>query len=264
MPRPLWNGSISFGLVNIPIKLFKAQSAQDVRFHQLHSKDGARIQQKRVCPADGEEVAYDQIVKGYEITKDRYVIVDPEELRGLDPKSSQTIDIQEFVEQSRIDPLFYDNGYYVAPDARSQKPYALLAAALEETGKVAVAKFVMRTKEYLCSIRARDGVLILETMYFADEIVPVEDLSLESTDVEITEAEKKMALQLVESLVGEFDIEKYRDEYRDKVIELIEAKADGNEITAPPEQPQQAEVLDLMAALEASLAAAKDKQKKTA
>lgn len=261
MPRPLWNGSISFGLVNVPVKLFKAQARNDVRFHQLHQKDGVRIQQKRVCPADGEEVPYDEIVKGYEIAPDRYVTIDVEELSALDPKATHTIEIHDFVDLDDIDPLYFDSGYYVVPDKRAEKPYSLLVAAMGETRKVGIARFVMRTKEYLCAVRVKDGALVLETMLYADEILPIEDLDLPEDVEGPTKRELGMAMQLVESLSGDFEPEKYHDEYREKVVALIEAKAEGNEVVAQPEAPEPAPVVDLMAALEASLAAAKENKK---
>ena len=257
MPRPLWNGSISFGLVNVPVKLFRAQAPKDVRFHQLHSKDGVRIQQKRVCPSDGNEVPYEEIVKGYEISPERYVIIEPDELASLDPKATHTIEIEDFVDLDEIDPLFFDSGYYVVPDARSEKPYALLVAAMEQTRKVAIAKFVMRTKEYLCAVRASKGVLVLETMLYADEIVGAEELNLPRDLEAPAERELKMATALVESLSGDFEPEKYSDTYREKVMAMIDAKAEGNEIVARPAAAEAAPVVDLMAALEASLAAAK-------
>jgi DNA end-binding protein Ku len=258
MPRPLWNGSISFGLVNVPIKLFRATSSKDVRFHQLHEKDGVRIQQKRVCPADGEEVPYDEIVKGYELSPEQYVVINPDELSALDPKATHTIDIHDFVDLSEIDPLFYDNAYYVVPDARAEKPYSLLVAAMEDTNKVAIAKFVMRTKEYLCAIRAKEGALVLETMLFADEVVAADDLGIGDFEVDDpTDRELKMATQLIESLSSPFEPEKYHDEYREKVLEMIDAKAQGNEIVTQPDADEPAPVVDLMAALEASLKAAK-------
>jgi DNA end-binding protein Ku len=259
MPRPLWSGSISFGLVNIPVKLFKAQSPKDIRFHQLHAKDGVRIQQKRVCPADGEEVAYDEIVKGYELSSDQYVVIDPDELNTLDPKATHTIDIEDFVDLDQIDPLFYENGYHVVPDARAEKSYALLATAMENTNKVAIAKFVMRTKEYLCAVRVKDGALVLATMLFADEVVAVEDVLPDGMDELEAPTKKELAIatQLIESLAGDFEPDKYHDEYREKVMELIDAKAEGNEIVKQPEAPEPAPVVDLMAALEASLEKAK-------
>lgn len=256
MPRPMWNGSISFGLVNVPVKLFRAQSPKDVRFHQLHAPDGSRIQQKRWCPVEDQEIPYEEIVKGYEIAPDQYVLVEPEELSNLDPVATQTIDIDTFVDLEEIDPIYFEKAYYVAPDKRSAKPYGLLVKAMEESGKVAIAKFVMRSKEYLCAIRAMDGTLVLETMFFSDEIVATEEIDMRDDELEEPKPkELKMAMQLVESLSGEFVPENYVDEYREKVLELIEAKAEGEDIVAR-EADQPAPIVDLMEALEASLARA--------
>ena len=176
MPRPIWSGSIAFGLVNVPVKVFTATSQQDVRFHQLRRSDGSRIRQKRVSAVDGAEVPFEEIVKGYEIGPDQYVVVEPEELAALDPKATQTIDIEEFVSLDQIDPIFYEHAYYLVPDKRAEKAYALLAAAMEQTGKVAIAKFVMRTKQYLAAVRPAGRVLVLSTMLYADEVVPVDAL----------------------------------------------------------------------------------------
>lgn len=264
VPRPLWNGSISFGLVNVPVRLFRAQAPQDVRFHQLHAKDGVRIQQKRVCPADGEEVAYEDIVKGYEIAPEQYVIIEPDDLTSLDPKVTHTIDIEDFVDLDEIDPLYYDHGYYITPQDRAEKAYSLLVRAMEETNKVGIARFVMRTKEYLCAVRVREGALVLSTMYFADEVVGTEDLDIPEAD-EPTKKELSMAKQLIESLSGDFDPSQYEDEYRVKVLDMIEEKAKGNEIVTQPDAEEPAPVVDLMAALEESLARAQGgkKNKKT-
>jgi DNA end-binding protein Ku len=259
VPRPLWNGSISFGLVNVPVKLFRAQAPQDVRFHQLHAKDNVRIQQKRVCPADGEEVAYEDLVKGYEIAPEQYVVISPDDLASLDPKVTHTIDIEDFVDLDEIDPLFYDHGYYVVPGDRAEKAYGLLVRAMEETHKVGIARFVMRTKEYLCAVRARDGVLVLATMLFADEVVGTEDLAIPEIE-EPSKKELTMARQLIESLSAAFEPERYHDEYRTKVLEMIEEKAKGNEIVTQPEAEEPAPVVDLMAALEASLANARGEE----
>lgn len=256
MPRPLWNGSISFGLVNVPVKLFRAQAPQDVRFHQLHAKDNVRIQQKRVCPADGEEVPYGEIVKGYELAPEQYVVINPEDLSALDPKVTHTIDIEDFVDLDEIDPLYYDHGYYIVPGERAEKAYGLLTRALEESNKVGIAKFVMRTKEYLCAVRPRNGVLVLSTMLFADEVVSPGELNIPEFD-EPSKKELTMAKQLIESLSGDFEPERYHDEYREKVLEMIEEKAKGNEIVVQPEAEEPAPVVDLMAALEASLAKAR-------
>jgi DNA end-binding protein Ku len=257
MPRSIWTGAISFGLVNVPVKLYSAVSKKSVRFHQLHESDGVRIQQKRVCPADGEEVAWEDIVKGYEITPDRYVIVSPEELEALDPKKTKTIDIEEFVDLDEIDPLYYDHPYYLLPGQGAAKPYKLLAQAMRDANKVAIARVVIRTKEQLVAIRPVGDVLAMATMNFADEVVNPESFDdAPGDDVETSKRELDMARQLIESLTGDFEPEKYHDEYREAVLDLIERKAEGQEIVLQPaEEPER--VPDLMAALEASLAAAK-------
>ncbi|HEY1595676.1 MAG TPA: Ku protein [Thermoleophilaceae bacterium] len=257
MPRSIWSGAISFGLVNVPVKLYSAVSRKTVRFHQLHDEDHVRIQQKRICPADGEEVAYDNIVKGYEISPDQYVVVEPEELEALDPKKTRSIDIQEFVDLSEIDPIYFDHPYYLAPGTGASKAYRLLLQAMQATNKVAIARVVIRQKENLVAIRATGDVLTMATMVFHDEVVDPGTLDeLPDEDAKATKREVEMAEQLIASLSGEFEPEKYHDEYRERVLELIEAKAAGEEITIQqPEEP--AKVPDLMAALEQSLAAAK-------
>src|SRR5919202_882881 len=257
MPRAIWSGAISFGLVNVPVKLYSAVSPKTVRFHQLHAEDGVRIQQKRVCPADGEEVAWDDIVKGYEITPDRYVVVTPEELEALDPKKTKTIDIEEFVDLEDIDPLYYDHPYYLLPGQGAAKPYRLLADAMKDANKVAIARVVIRTKEQLVAIRPVGDVLAMATMNFADEVVDPESFDeTPGEDVDTSKRELEMARQLIDSLTANFEPEKYHDEYREAVLDLIEKKSEGQEIVLQPaEEPER--VPDLMAALEASLAAAK-------
>ena len=258
MARSIWGGAISFGLVNVPVKLFTAVRKKDVRFHQLHRPDGARINQKRVCSNDGDEVAYEDIVKGYEIAKGQYVIVDPEELDALDPESTHTIDIEDFVQLDQIDPLFFDASYYVVPDARGEKAYRLLLESMKEAGKVGIARVVMRTKQYLVAIRPVEDALVMSTMNFADEVVPESELEgLPGSSANVSDRELTMAKQLIESLSTDFDPGKYHDTYREKVLELIEQKAEGKEVVAPPEPKAATPVVDLMAALEASLAAAK-------
>jgi DNA end-binding protein Ku len=257
MPRAIWSGAISFGLVNVPVKLYSATAAKTVRFHQLHDKDGVRIQQKRVCPADGEEVAYEHIVKGFEIAPDRYVIVTQEELDALDPRHTKTIDIEEFVELADIDPVYYDNAYHLAPATGGAKAYQLLLSAMEEAGKVAIGRFVLRTRQQLCALRPAGGVLMLSTMLWGDEVNAPERLDeLEALgDVEASKREVAMARQLIDSLSAAFEPEKYQDEYRERVLELIERKAAGEEIAVQPAAEEPAAVPDLMAALEASVAA---------
>src|ERR671927_84749 len=214
MPRSIWTGAISFGLVNVPVKLYSAVSKKTVRFHQLHEADGVRIQQKRVCPADGEEVPFDQIVKGYEITPDQYVVVTPEELEAIEPRKTKTIDIEDFVDLEDIDPIFYDHPYYLLPGTGAAKPYKLLVTAMQESSKVAIARVVIRQKEQLVAIRP--------------------------TGDDTNEREVAMAQQLIESLSAEFDPSKYHDTYRERVLELIEQKAEGKEIAVQPaEEPQE-------------------------
>jgi DNA end-binding protein Ku len=260
MPRSIWSGAISFGLVNVPVKLYSAVSRKTVRFHQLNGKTGTRIQQKRVDPTTGDEVAYDDIVKGYELTKDSYVIVTPEELDALDPERTRTIDIEDFVDQAEIDPVYYDHPYYLAPDKGAAKAYRLLLDAMRESGKVAIARVVLRSKEQLVAIRPAGDALMMETMVFHDEVVSqdsIAELEQEATG-KTSDRELKMAQQLIDSLSSEFEPERYHDEYREKVLDLIERKAQGEEIATQPEAPEPERVPDLMAALEASLAAVKD------
>jgi DNA end-binding protein Ku len=249
---------VSFGLVNVPVKLLSATSPKDVRFHQLHDADGGRIQQKRVCSVDGEEIAFEHIVKGYDLGGGRYVVVEPEELAALDVEASRTIDLEEFVELADIDPVFFEKSYYLVPDGRAEKPYALLVETMQRTGKVAVGRFVLRTKQYLVTLRARDGVLVLATMLYSDEVVDPVDLDVPTTEATApTKRELEMAQQLVESLTSPFDPAKYQDDYREKVLALIDAKAQGEVIALPEAPREEAPVVDLMAALEASLARAR-------
>src|SRR6201999_3200605 len=259
MARSMWSGAISFGLVNVPIKLYSAVSKKTVRFHQLNGTTGNRIQQKRVDPETGDEVNYEDIVKGYELTRDHYVLITPEELETLDPEKSRSIDIEDFVDESEIDPIYYDHPYYLVPDKGAAKAYGLLLNAMADADKVAIARVVIRSKEQLVAIRPhRDGdLLVMETMVFADEVVGTEELDglPDAKELKVSERELKMARQLIESLTDEFDPGKYKDSYREKVLELIEAKAEGQEIVVQPEAPEPAKVPDLMAALEASLAA---------
>ncbi len=264
MARAIWSGAISFGLVNIPVKLFSAVSKKTVRFHQLDSKDNTRIQQKRVNPATGEEVPYEQLVKGFELSPDRYVVVRPEELESIEPKKTRTIEIEDFVEIDQIDPIYYDHPYYLAPGTGAAKPYKLLLEALKESGRVGIARVVIRSKEQLVAIRPRDDVLTMETLLFGDEVVPPEDLGddLEATsDAKATKKEVQMAQQLIDSLSSDFDPSKYKDEYREAVLDMIERKAEGQEIAVQEVPDEPAEVPDLMAALEQSIAQAKRQSK---
>jgi DNA end-binding protein Ku len=258
MPRSIWGGAISFGLVNVPVKLVSAVSQKDVRFHQLESTTKTRVKQKRVSADTGEEVPYENIIKGYEVAPDQFVAIAPEELETLDPKKTKSIDIEDFVNLDQIDPIYFERPYYLVPDTGGAKPYALLVQAMKESGMVAIARMVMRTKQYLVALRAVDDALVLETLYYADEVVDPDELEGIPHDVEISDRELKIARQLIESLASEFEPERYRDEYRERVLDLIEKKAEGQEIVLQPQTEEPAQVVDLMAALEASLAAVKD------
>jgi DNA end-binding protein Ku len=263
MARSIWTGAISFGLVTVPVKLYSAVSRKSVRFHQLNGPTGVRIQQKRVDPTTGDEVAYEDIVKGFEIGPDRYVIIEPGELEALDPKKTKTIEIEDFVDLADIDPIMYDHPYYLAPGAGGAKPYRLLLEAMRESGKVAIAKVVIRQKENLVAIRPMEGDLLgMATMIFADEVVDPERIDEldAANEVEVNDRELSIAKQLVESLSGDWEPDKYRDTYREEVLALIERKAAGEEIAVQPQREEAEEpVPDLMAALKASLDAVRER-----
>ena len=257
MARAIWSGAISFGLVNVPVKMYSATQPKTVRFHQLSGKTGARIRQKRVDPTTDEEVSYEDIVKGYEITPDRYVVIAPEELDALDPKATKTVDIEEFADLEQIDPIYYDHSYYLAPASGGAKAYRLLLDAMRESGKVGIGRVVIRSKQQLCALRPTGEVLTLTTMLWGDEVLSPDRLDeLESSnEAEASERELKMAEQLIESLSAQFEPDKFHDEYRERVLNLIERKAAGEEIAVQPEVEEPVAAPDLMAALEASLAA---------
>jgi DNA end-binding protein Ku len=257
----MWSGAISFGLVNVPVKLYSAVSRKTVRFHQLNADTGHRISQKRVDSVTGDEVPYENIVKGFELTKDRYVVITPEELDSVSPEKTRAIDIEDFVDLEDIDPIFYDHPYYLVPDKGAGKAYGLLLEAMRESGKVAIARVVIRSKEeQLVAIRPAGELLMMETMIFHDEVVPTDDLDgvPDAKELKTTDRELKMAQQLIASLASDFEPSKYHDEYREKVLELVERKAEGEEIAIQPQDEEPTKVPDLMAALEASLAAVKD------
>ncbi len=263
MPRSIWTGAISFGLVTVPVKLYSAVNRKTVRFNQLNAKTGSRIAQKRVDASTGEEVAYEDLVKGYEISSDRYVVIDPAELDSVQPAKTKTIDIEDFVDLEEIDPIFYDHPYYLAPGPGGAKPYRLLLEAMRDTNRVAIAKVVIRQKESLVAIRplADHDVLEMATMLFADEIVSPERLDdiPAADDVKTNKRELDIAKQLVESLAGEFEPAKYKDTYREAVLEMIEKKAAGEEIVIQAAEEESAPVPDLMSALKASLDAVRER-----
>ncbi len=265
MPRAMWSGAISFGLVNIPIKMFTAVSRKSVSFNQIDTRTGSRVQYRKVSAADGEEVASEQIAKGYQLSSGEYVLVGDDELAALDPEATRTIDIEQFVDLEEIDPIYYDSPYYIAPDKAARKPYALLTRAMEEEGKVALARFVMRSKQYLAALRPKDGVLVMSTMVYADEVNDPQELGEfdDVSDVDVSDRELRMASQLVESLTEPFEPERFEDTYRNQVLDLIERKAAGEEeLIAPPTPVAEEKVVDLMAALEASVRDAKESRKR--
>lgn len=260
MPRPMWSGSISFGLVNIPVKLYNAIKKKSIHFNQLRKSDGCRIRLKKVCPSDGTEVPADNIVKGYEISPEQYVVVTSEELEAIQPKNARTIAIEDFVNLDQIDPLYYNSCYYLTPDKGAGNAYFLLLAAMQSTRKVAIARVVMRNKEYLTAIRPMGKALALSTMHFADEIIAAVELEELPTDVsEPNKKELVMAEQLIESLTTDFEAGKYHDQYYQQIMDMLEKKAEGQTVINQPDVKEGGKVIDLMAALEASISAIKEK-----
>lgn len=256
MPRAVWSGAISFGLVSIPVKLFTAVSSKTVRFNQIDRRTGSRVRQRLVSEADGREVERSDIAKGYQVSPGDYVLIDESELEALDPKAEHTIDIEEFVDLDEIDPMYFDRPYWLAPDPTTVKPYALLAASMADSNKVAIARFVMRSRQQLAAIRSVDGRLVMSTMNWDDELVAPDELPGFDAlaGVEVSEREQGLADQLIDSLAADWTPEKYADTYREQVLALLERKASGEEIvsTATPTDTG-GEVVDLMAALEASV-----------
>ena len=268
MARAIWSGSISFGLLNVPVKLYSAVSKQTVRFRELREGDSSRVKHKRVAESDGKEVPYEKIVKGYEYAPDQYVVLSRDELSELDPKRTRAIEIQDFVDLDDIDPIYFEQPYYLGPDKGAERAYALLVQAMQEARKVAIARFVLRNKEHLAAIRPMDDVLTLTTMRFHDEVSSPQDLDgevfEEAKPKKPEKRELEMAKQLIESLTSDFEPNKYRDEYREELLDLLERKAEGKEVvSAPSEEPKPTKAPDLMAALEESLAAVKGEEADT-
>jgi DNA end-binding protein Ku len=250
----MWSGAISFGMVNIPVKLFSATSAKDVSFNLIHGTCGTRVQQKRWCPTDEIEVPWEEIVRGYEYTKGQYVTLTDEDFEQLPLPSKHTIDITAFVQSAEIDPVYYERSYYLEPDAKNEKAYALLLRALEEKSLTGIATITMRKKEQLCSIRSQEGTLMLETLYYPDEVQLEREVDL--SKVKIDNRELDMAFALIDLLKKPFDPAEYKDHYREALAEVIEAKLEGKEVvTSPP--PRDTKVIDLADALARSVAAAR-------
>ncbi len=255
--RSIWKGAISFGLVTIPVKLYSATETKDVSFHQVRRSDGSRIKYKRVAAVDGEEVAYGDIAKGFELSNGETVVLTDEDFKDLPLTTSRTIDVLQFVPLEQLDPIFFEKSYYLEPDKAGTKPYVLLRDALEQSGRVAVVKVALRNRESLAALRVRDGVFVLETMLWPDE-VRTPDFGFLDEDVEVRAQELAMAGSLIETLTGEFDASQYKDSYREALEAVIEAKVEGREVVQPADtQPTAGTVVDLMAALRASVEAAK-------
>ncbi|MFI0411115.1 Ku protein [Actinomadura sp. 3N508] len=254
--RSIWKGAISFGLVTIPVKLYSATEQRDVSFHQVHREDGARIKYKRVCTADGEEVSYSDIAKGYELPSGEMVVLTDEDFAELPLSSSRRIDVLQFVEQEEVDPIYFAKSYYLEPDAQGAKPYVLLRDALESSGQVAIVKIAIRQRESLATLRVRQGVFVLETMLWPDE-VRTPDFAFLDEDIEVRKQELSMATSLIESMEGEFDPSEYKDAYREALQAVIDAKVEGREVTRPAEEAAEEPAADLLSALRASVEAAK-------
>ncbi len=258
--RPIWKGAITFGLISIPVRLYSAVESKSIKFHQLHAEDGGRIRYKRECSKCGREVGWDDIIKGYEYSKDHYVRFSDEELEALDVDSIKAIDVVTFVPLDKIDPIYFNKTYYVAPEASGLKAYKLLADALQAEGQVGIAKVALRDKEHLATVRLKDDVFVLETMHWPDEIREADFEELDKK-VDVRDPEVKMARQLIQQLSGEFHPDEFHDDYRERLQNLAERKIEGQEITVSAEAEEEAApVVDLMEALKASVAEAKKKR----
>ncbi|MCW2859719.1 MAG: Ku protein [Actinoallomurus sp.] len=254
--RSIWKGAISFGLVTIPVKLYSATEQRDVAFHQVHREDGGRIKYKRVCTKDGQEVPYSDIAKGYELPSGEMVVLTDEDFANLPLTTSRRIDVLLFAPMEQVDPIYFNKTYYLEPEAQGTKPYALLRDALESSGKVAVVKVALRQRESLATLRVRDGVFVLETMLWPDE-VREPDFKFLDEDVDLRPQELQMASSLIESMEGDFDPTEYKDAYREALQEVIEAKIEGKEIVAQEPEEEAPAASDLLSALRASVEAAK-------
>jgi DNA end-binding protein Ku len=262
MARAIWSGSISFGLLNVPVRMYSAVARRNIALREIRESDSARIKHRRVAEGTDEEVPYDEIIKAYELTPGQYVPLTKDEMAALAPEKTRAIDVQDFVALDEIDPMYFDSPYYLGPADGAEKAYGLLAKAMKASGRVAIARFVLRNKEHLAAIRSDGNVLTLTTMRFADEVVPVEELEiLPDKASKPAKREQEMAEQLIESLSTDFEPKDYHDEYREQLLALIERKAEGKKIVASEaEAPKATKAPDLMAALEESIAAVADKK----
>jgi DNA end-binding protein Ku len=263
MARAIWSGSISFGLLNVPVKLYSAVARRGISLREIRESDGARIRHRRVAEGTDEEVPYEKIQKAFEITEGNYVPISKDEMAALAPKKSRAIEVQDFVEIAEIDPIYFDSPYYLGPADGAERAYSLLASAMEGSGKVAIARFVFRNKEHLAALRTDGGVLTLTTMRFADEVVPPSELEdvLPAEKPKVAKKEIEMAERLIDSLTSKFEPTAYHDEYREELLALIERKAEGKEVLTPETaEPEATKAPDLMAALEESIAAVQGKR----
>ncbi len=261
MPRSIWNGVISFGMVSIPVKLYTATEDKDISFRTLHSECGSRLKQLRWCPVCEREIAYDEVVRGYEYAKEQHIVLNDDDLAKLPLPSKHTIELSAFVEAPEIDPVLYEKSYYLEPDETGIKPYALLMRALKEKGLTAVAKIAIRNKERLCALRPYDGTLMLETLFYPDELRVQH--GVEAPEVEVSHRELSMAFALIDLMAEPFEPEKYKDEYRGALMSIIEAKLQGQELVEAP-APARGKVVDLMEALKTSVAAARQRKQEQA
>ncbi len=254
--RSIWKGAISFGLVTIPVKLYSATEQRDVAFHQVHREDGGRIRYKRVCTKDGEEIPYSDIAKGYELPGGEMVVLTDEDFADLPLSTSRRIDVLQFTPGDEVDPIYFAKSYYLEPDAQGVKPYVLLRDALENSGMVAVVKVALRQRESLATLRVRDGVFVLGTMLWPDE-VRTPDFPFLEEDVDVRQQELKMASSLIDTMAGDFDPSEYKDAYREALEAVIEAKVEGREVVQPEAEEEAPAAADLLSALRASVEAAK-------
>ena len=262
MPSSTWSGHLTFGLISMPVRLFSGARSSGISFNMLHRPDKSRLKQQYVCQADGQVVDRSEIVKGYEFRKDEYIVIEPDEIKKIEPQTAKTMEILEFVKATDVDPVYFESSYYMMPEEAGRRPYALLTKALEESEYVAIAKITMHNREYTVFLRPHEGGLMLHTMYYADEVRKVEGFG--APDVELKEAEVKVAHQLIEALADEWDPEKYKDTFQENLKKLIEAKLEGGEVAAVEKPKKLAPVVDLMAALKQSLAQMEGKKKPAA
>ena len=262
MAASVWSGYLTFGLISMPVKLFSGARSSGISFNMLHRDDLSRLKQQYVCLADGKVVERSDIVKGYEFRKDEYVVIEPEEIKKIEPKTAKTMEILEFVKTSEVDPVYFESSYYMIPDEAGRRPYALLTKAMEESEYVAIAKLTMHNREYTVFLRPHEGGMMLHTMYYKEEVREVEGFG--APDVELKDAEVKVAHQLIEALADEWDPEKYKDSFQENLKKLIETKLEGGEVAAVEKPKKLAPVVDLMAALKQSLAQMEGKKKPAA